>query len=94
MTHYLLTPTGRKEVPAPENGTDYSLKEFYDIIGCDFIQVLRIDRETILVFDEDAKLKGQEFNEEATRLAHEKNVIAPHDHFVGNVMVCDASMLK
>ncbi|MDD4817681.1 MAG: hypothetical protein PHI85_06905 [Victivallaceae bacterium] len=34
-----------------------SLQEFYDIIGCDLVQLIELDRGIILVCDEEAKLK-------------------------------------
>ena len=34
-----------------------SLQEFYDIIGCDLVQLVELDRGIIMVCDEEAKLK-------------------------------------
>ena len=34
-----------------------SLQEFYDIIGCDLVQLIELDRGIIMVCDEEAKLK-------------------------------------
>ena len=34
-----------------------SLQEFYDLIGCDLVQLIELDRGIILVCDENGKLK-------------------------------------
>ena len=34
-----------------------SLKEFYDLIGCDLVQLVELDRGITMVCDEEAKLK-------------------------------------
>ena len=52
-----INPTDRTieevDVPNPNN----SLQEFYDLIGCDLVQLIELDRGIILVCDEEAKLK-------------------------------------
>jgi hypothetical protein len=42
-----------------------------------------------MLLDEEGKLKGLEFNEEATRIAKEDNLIYPSDFIVGNVIIVD-----
>ena len=42
-----------------------------------------------MLLDEEGKLKGLEYNEEATRRAKEDNLIYPSDFIVGNVIIVD-----
>ena len=37
--------------------SNQSLQESYDLIGCDLIQLIELDREIIMVCDEEGKLK-------------------------------------
>ena len=52
-----INPTDRTieeiDVPNPNK----SLQGLYDIIGCDLVQLIELDREIIMVCDEEAKLK-------------------------------------
>ena len=52
-----INPTDRTieevDVPNPNN----SLQGLYDIIGCDLVQLIELDRGIILVCDEEGKLK-------------------------------------
>ena len=52
-----INPTARTieevDVPNPNN----SLQGLYDIIGCDLVQLIELDRGIILVCDEEGKLK-------------------------------------
>ena len=52
-----INPTARTieevDVPNPNN----SLQGLYDLIGCDLVQLIELDRGIILVCDEEGKLK-------------------------------------
>src|SRR5574344_2226119 len=37
--------------------SNQSLQDFYDLIGCDLVQLIELDRGIILVCDEEGKLK-------------------------------------
>jgi hypothetical protein len=43
----------------------------------------------LMLLDEEGKLKGLEFNEEATRIAKEDNLIYPSDYIAGNAIIVD-----
>ena len=40
---------------SPRNGKDFKLEELYTLLGCDYIEVLRLDDKNIVVIDEDGK---------------------------------------
>jgi hypothetical protein len=60
-------------------------KEFYESP----IEILYLPDGRLMLLDEEGKLKGLEFNEEATRRAKEDNLIYPSDFIVGNVIIVD-----
>ena len=53
------------------------------------IEILTMSDGRLILLDEEGKLKGLEFNEEATRIAKEDNLIYPSDFIVGNVIIVD-----
>ena len=42
----------------PLNGSDFTLKELYNILQCDIIQVVPLYDGTIMIIDEEGKLKN------------------------------------
>lgn len=87
----LIKVEGLIEVITPKNGKHFTLKECYDLIGCDTIEVLYIDNY-IMILDEEGKLNNKPINTYATRLA--ANVIDIMDWVVGTVIYCPKSMFK
>ena len=79
---------------SPRNGKDFKLEELYTLLGCDYIEVLRLDDKNIVVIDEEGKLNGRPVNYKATALCHEKNAIFDWDCIVGPAIVCHTKMLK
>lgn len=53
------------------------------------IEILTMSDGKLLLLDEEGKLKNLPFNENATKLAHEKSTIYPSDYIVGNVIIVD-----
>jgi hypothetical protein len=60
-------------------------KDFYESP----IEVLTMSDGRLMLLDEEGKLKGLEYNEEATRRAKDDNLIYPSDFIVGNVIIVD-----
>ena len=99
MRSYIIKPNGETTpvVPKERHGLqpeDFSLEELQEIVG-GYIQVVRIPidaegTEWIMVLNEEGKLKGLPFNEEATKLYQHGEV----DPIVGTVLVCPSRMLK
>ncbi len=54
----------------PENGTDFRLRQLYQLLDCSMIEVIPLpDRAFIMVIDDEGKLIDKPRNERATRLA-------------------------
>ena len=60
-------------------------KDFYESP----IEILYFSDGRLMLLDEEGKLKGLEFNEEATRRAKDDNLIFPSDFIAGNVIIVD-----
>ena len=60
-------------------------KDFYESP----IEILTMSDGRLMLLDEEGKLKGLEYNEEATIRAKDENLIYPSDFIVGNVLIVD-----
>ena len=95
MAHIYYANGEIKEV-TPKNGTDFQLEELQEIVG-GYIWVIGLKEDAeqrIIVMNDEGKLKGLQMNEKATDLAHEFNAIFTDDYIVGDVLVCNNSMVK
>jgi len=52
-----INPTDRTIEEVDVRNPNKSLQDLYDLIGCKLIQIVELDREIIMVCDEEAKLK-------------------------------------
>ena len=52
-----IDPTDRTIEEVDVRNPNKSLQDLYDLIGCKLIQIVELDREIIMVCDEEAKLK-------------------------------------
>jgi hypothetical protein len=84
----LLRTDGTSTEVQPKNGTNYSLEELYELLGCEMIEVVYTqDNNTILICDEEGTfVASPQRNHAASRLAG--------CHIVGNVLACHTSRLK
>ena len=70
-----------------------TLKDAKHFVSKDFyespIEILTMSDGRLMLLDEEGKLKGLEYNEEATIRAKDENLIYPSDFIVGNVIIVD-----
>lgn len=90
MAAVLIRHTGRMEMYLPANGTDYTLEELQKAVG-GYIEIVKLRTEHVLVLNEDGKLEGLPHNAIASAylLLAGRNDVA-----VGDVLLCDSSMIK
>lgn len=74
----------------PENGTDFQLDELQKIVG-GYIEIVSLLDNEIMVVNEEGKLTDLPINENATEIYNE--VDGFYDYIVGDVLVCDNSMV-
>ena len=96
MKAKLLLMNGEAVEIEPLNGETFGLKEMYEAIRCDLIEIVTLQgTEDILVIDEEGKFNpGNIINEAATEIARKHRGIAPYDYIVGNAILCDTSMVE
>ena len=95
MKAFLYETTGAVVEINPKNGTDFSLEDLYEHIGCRVIDILSLnDNNRLMVIDDEGKLNGAEINTTATMIAQNYNVIPIWDVIKGNVVICDSGMIK
>ena len=82
----------------PKNGTDFQLKELYDLLGCKLIEIARsqsvaqigrANKDYILIIDEEGKFSNKRVNVLATEWYSNT-----FDIIVGDVILCHKDMLK
>lgn len=79
----------------PKNGTDFTIEELHEHIGCNLIEVLWLnDGKRIMVIDEEGKLDGAQFNYYATIIAENFGAICMPDIIKGNAIICDTDMVR
>lgn len=79
-------PDGRVVQVAPENGSDFTLQELYDAIGCEMVEMVGLPGGNIMLVDEEGLLNGKEPNIPASSMANRP--------IVGAALVCDGSMMR
>ena len=97
MTAKLLKTDGTEEELVPKNGTDFSLQEIHDILGCATFELLqggKRNNNMIMLVDEDAKEKGIGENRKASIEWDKWNLPLQSDLILGNVILCLEEMVK
>lgn len=88
----LIKQDGTKKEVEPNNGSDFQLKEMYELIGCSMIQIIEIG-DQIMVIDEEGKFEPTPHkNEKATELA--SNYLFAGDYIAGDALVCESGEVK
>jgi hypothetical protein len=90
----LYKSDGTRTEVQPANGRKgFQLDELYKLLGCDTIEIVRIDAKRIMVIDEEGKYrKPIVYNREASRIMH--GIIQPGDFIVGHALVCLSREVK
>ena len=88
---YLFEPDGMVKEIKPINGSEFSLQECYDLIGCTTIETYNVG-DILIVCDEEGRLKHKEWNYPVMEFL--KNQGYKHfPEFVGNCMLIKSSQL-
>ncbi len=86
----LIKKTGEKVEVKPKNGTDFDLKELYELIGCEMVQCVPFGEGKSLWIDEEGKLVDNwqdNINHEATK--EWIKLYGDTDRIVGNALICE-----
>ena len=98
MRAYVLTYKGERLEAKPKRGEDgreretFPLEQMQDIVG-GYIEVVGLTDEVLMVVNEEGKLNNLPLNKEATKLFWRCFPESP-DYIVGNVLVCESSMIE
>lgn len=76
----------------PKNKKNFTLKELYEILDCDTIEVVYLSNGNIMIIDENGKLLDKRYNDYATNILRTDNP-DNRDFIVGNALVCNSSEL-
>lgn len=76
----------------PENGSDFSLEELRSFVD-GYIEVAHLDNERIMVINEEGKIKGLPYNENATA-EYNRAMGYKADYIVGDALVCGKAQIK
>lgn len=88
---FILPPAGPSRPFAPANGKTFRLREAQAAVG-GFVESLPIG-DYLMVLDEDGKAKDKPINPRATKLLHLAGG-SPDDQVVGDVLICERSMIE
>lgn len=87
----LITCDGREEQVTPINGSDYQLRELQGFVS-GYVEILSLDKNTLLVVNEEGAVNGMDLNVNATRLINARynmNIC-----LYGNVLICNDNEIK
>ena len=93
----LLKTDGTEEELVPKNGTDFSLQEIHDILGCATFELLqggKRNNNLIMLVDEDGIEKQLARNQKASEYWANWNKPCPATYILGNVILCSEEMVK
>jgi hypothetical protein len=85
----LIKATGEEEEIIPEDGSFFSLKELYSLLNCSLVELVNVNRDYIMIVDEEGRLTGKPINEKASDLVKDR-----YDFIVGDVIVCHQNYFK
>jgi len=83
----VLSPDGSSREFLPANRKTYTLEELQEVVG-GYIEIISLSNGFLMVLNEEGKLKGLPFNEQASQL------IPPTDYIVGDVLVCKSKRIE
>ena len=85
MKDIIYKANGEVIETSPKNGTYYTLEELKEIVG-GYIEIVRLNKNEIMVVNEEGKLINLPHNENATILF--RLCLDTIDFIVGDVLVC------
>lgn len=82
----LIKTDGSEMEVKPKNGRDFTLEELRTVIGCSWVEIVRLHdgSGSFFVVDEEGKLNGKDYNEKATVMYG----CMPFDYIVGDALLC------
>ena len=83
----VLASDGSSREFLPANRKDYTLDELKEVVG-GYIEIISLPDDFLMVLNEEGKLKGLPFNEQASQL------IPPTDYIVGDVLICKSKRIE
>jgi hypothetical protein len=87
----LLKFDGTTEIVVPADlASGFSLEELYVLIGCEIVEAIYLDDGTVMVIDEEGKLRAgfeERHNARATRLLELAGGMLG-DFITGNALIC------
>jgi hypothetical protein len=93
MKAYTLMTNGDKILTLPTSGKTFELSQLQQIVG-GYIEIIPLrKRERLMVLNEEGKLDGLPRNDKATELWEEEYGEGT-DIIVGNVLICEPSMIE
>ena len=85
MKDIIYKANGEVIETSPKNGTYYTLEELKEIVG-GYIEIVRLNKNEIMIVNEEGKLNNLPYNDNATlRFRFFKTT----DFIVGDALVCD-----
>jgi len=90
-----ITPDDQIISVIPGNGKKFTFPELYKIIDCELVELIYVpNTNTVIILDEEGKLKDLELNPIATAAARELGAIRLSDYLVGTVLFCPSQLLE
>jgi len=83
----LLKVNGTNKQVYPENQTNFSLQELYDLIECTAVERVPLSRIHEMWIDEEGKITGKEENIQATAILY-ASYPGTKNYIVGNALIC------
>ena len=89
-----LYKTNGEEIEVAPRNKDFgfSLKEMYDLLECELIEIVSLCQGKIMVIDEEGKVKGKKLNLFATAVFQSETGVI--DNIVGHALVCNEKEVK
>ena len=94
MKARLLKASGEVMEIEPKNGTDFTLEELYEHLQCRLVEIITLNKDDIMVIDEEGKWTSKGVNVNATKCAQENQAIMFWDYIVGHAIICNRKMVK
>ena len=92
MEAKLYTTDGEVIDKIPANGKYFTLEELQNFVG-GYIEVIRLNSQSIMVLDEEGKFKQKPYNLNANKIFTEIFNLS-NDYLVGDILICDIKLMR